>query len=84
MFILTPFLYSPLPLLALTGRCVAQIGFGGPPALVGVVSAPLTSGALFAFVTRQRGIYSLAGEDPSLPSLSCESLLARLDSQAAG
>ncbi|VDL49165.1 unnamed protein product [Hymenolepis diminuta] len=56
---------------ALTGRCICQLEFEQPSSLLGLISAPNDSGALFALVTRQRGIYGVVGEDPCLPSLAC-------------
>ncbi|VDO02154.1 unnamed protein product, partial [Rodentolepis nana] len=55
----------------LTGRCISQFEFEQPSPLLGLISAPSDSSALFALLTRQRGIYGVVGEDPCLPSLAC-------------
>uniref|UniRef100_A0A5K3EM07 Nucleoporin_C domain-containing protein n=1 Tax=Mesocestoides corti TaxID=53468 RepID=A0A5K3EM07_MESCO len=68
---------------ALTGRCVCQVEFEQTSPLIGVTSAPEGSNALFAFVTRQRGIYSLGGEDPCLANLNCRQLIDRLSRQSS-
>ncbi|KAM7539058.1 hypothetical protein Aperf_G00000051337 [Anoplocephala perfoliata] len=56
---------------ALTGCSVCQIESERPSQLLGVVSAPSDSNALFALITRQHGIYGIVGGDPCLPSIAC-------------
>ncbi|KAL5972211.1 hypothetical protein TSMEX_000079 [Taenia solium] len=55
---------------ALTGRCVSRVEFEQASSLLGVISAPPDSTALFSLVTRQRGVYAVVGEDPCLSSLN--------------
>ncbi|KAL5105148.1 hypothetical protein TcWFU_003344 [Taenia crassiceps] len=55
---------------SLTGRCVSQVEFEQTSSLLGVISAPPDSTALFFLVTRQRGVYAIVGEDPCLSALN--------------
>ncbi|VDM32924.1 unnamed protein product [Hydatigera taeniaeformis] len=55
---------------ALTGRCISQVEFEQTSSLLGVISAPPDSTALFLLVTRQRGVYAIVGEDPCLSTLN--------------
>ncbi|EUB61238.1 hypothetical protein EGR_03913 [Echinococcus granulosus] len=63
---------------ALTGHCVSQIEFEQTSSLLGVISAPPNSTALFLFVTRQRGIYAVVGEDPCLSTLDSRPFIDQL------
>lgn len=47
-----------------------------PSPLLGLVSTPSDSNALFALITRQHGIYVIFGEDPCLPSIASLQLTA--------
>ncbi|VDK34183.1 unnamed protein product [Taenia asiatica] len=68
---------------ALTGRCVSQVEFEQASSLLGVISAPPDSTALFSFVTRQRGVYAVVGEDPCLSTLNPRPFIDQLTKTAS-